>query len=81
MEVRPHLSLKGIAPAVFKTARVALAMAAVLSLPAIPRVVRADGGDFVLDPSRVVRVYTQCGGGEYPDNHTVMVQQVRNPAS
>lgn len=32
-----------------------------------------------LDPSKVVRVYTQCGGNGFPDNSTVMVQQVRNP--
>lgn len=56
-------------------------LASALLLAAMaPTVVRAqDNGGWTIDQSRVVRVYTQCGGTGYPDNMTVMVQQVTNP--
>lgn len=55
-----------------------VAMALALTVPTSANV-KADEGGFTVDQSRVVRVYTQCGGDGYPDINTVQVQQVRNP--
>lgn len=44
-----------------------------------PKSARADEGQLTVDQSRVVRTYRQCGGEGYSPNHTVFVQQVRNP--
>lgn len=55
-----------------------IAVALTLAFPASTSV-KADGGGFTLDPTRVVRTYTQCGGEGYQDINTVFVQQVRNP--
>lgn len=57
---------------------VAMTVAAGLSV-FVPGKVVADGGGFTVNPSRVVRTYLQCGGDGFPSNHTVFVQQVRNP--
>lgn len=78
MEIRPHLSLKDIGRKSRLAIRVAVPAALSLVLSAA---VQADEGGFVLDPSRVVRTYLQCGGEGYSDTHTVFVQQVRNPDS
>ena len=56
-----------------------IASLAMLISPAISSTVKADGGNFATDESRVVRVYTQCGGEGYSDRTTVIVQEVRNP--
>lgn len=57
---------------------VALAVAGSL-LAAYAPTVKADGGEFTTDQSRVVGTYFQCGGDAYPDDHVVFVQQFKNP--
>lgn len=56
---------------------VPVAMAFALTVTASS--VKADGDTFTADQSRVVRTYLQCGGEGYLPDHTVFVQQVRNP--
>lgn len=55
-----------------------VAIVLALAFPASTNV-KADGEGFTIDPTRVVRTYTQCGGEGYQDINTVFVQQVRNP--
>lgn len=56
------------------------ALALVIGLSFLnPGEAMADGGEFTVDPAKVVRTYLQCGGDNLISNHTVFVQQVKNP--